>query len=457
MRVITLGAVLAILTLGLVGRGQPPVPPLPGEKREPQPTPAVAPPAVGVPPEIKALVARLGADDYRAREKAGRDIAALGDKALPVLVAALRDVDDPEAARRLEVIVEKLENARLVNPRRITASFKNSPGKAAFDELAKLSGYRLQTAGVGDTAKVTLDLTDAPFWEALDKLCDAAGVSANLQDEDGTLAVYGGDAVNPYVAYSGPFKIVATNINSNKGLQLSGLSRQNPVPRQPENLYLNLQIMSEPKAAMIGIGQAVVVKATDDTGASLLPPPQPVDPNNPPPSFYPPQIGYKSFNQNTAVNLFRTARAATAIKEMKVKVAVTLLAQARPDVAFENILKAKGKRLTGRAADVTIRDVSEANGMTLVGLTATNARGNPDDYAWTNSVHQRLELYDDRGQKFRSFGLTEQNVGPNVVTLGAQFGADPDRKMGKPARLVVVDWVPLTREIEFTLKDVPLP
>lgn len=95
--------------------------------------------------------------------------------------------------------------------------------------------------------------------------------------------------------------------------------------------------------------------------------------------------------------------------------------------------------------------------MVLVSLTATHTNGDPNDYSWTNSLHQRLELYDDKGQKYRSFGLTEQNIGPNVATLTAQFGGDGNMKLGKPAKFAVVEWVPLNRELEFTLKDVPLP
>ena len=444
MRSITIGAVVAAFAVGGSGFGQQPDPKTPSK-----------PAAAVVPAEIKTLVAQLSAPDFRAREKAGKDLAALGDKSLKALHAALAEVDDPEAARRLEVLIQKIETGRLVNARKVTATFQGTPGKAALEELAKQSGYRLLTNGVGDAGKVTLTLTDVPFWEALDKVCDAAGVTANLQDEDGTIGVYSGESANPFATYSGPFKLVATNINSNKSLQLSGISRHQPLQRQAENLYLNLQVMSEPKAPLIGIGQATIVKATDDLGASLAPPQNPQNGNVD--VFYPPQIGYKSFNQNTAINLFRSGRGGTTIKELKVKMPVTILAEVRPDVVFEGIAKAKGKRLAGRSVDVSIKDVSEGNGMVLVSLTATHTNGDPNDYSWTNSLHQRLELYDDKGQKYRSFGLTEQNIGPNVATLTAQFGGDGNMKLGKPAKFAVVEWVPLNRELEFTLKDVPLP
>ncbi len=417
--------------------------------------PASPDPSVKVPPEVKDIIARMSADDYRIREKAGRELASLGDKSLPVLLAALKDIDDPEAARRVEVIVQKIQTSRLVAARTVTASFKNVSGKAALDEIAKQTGYRILTNGIGAaTGKVTLELKETPFWEALDKVSEAAGIMPNFQDEEGTLSVYQGDAVNPHVAYCGPFKILATHISSNRSLQLSGFSRQHAGQRGHENIYMNLQIMSEPKSPIIGIGQTLIVEATDDKGNSLAPPRNNGYQRD---SYYAPQIGYRSYTQGSSLNLSRSGRESSTIKEMKLKMSVTILAEARPDVIFENITKAKGKRLNGRSAEVSIREVGEANGMVTVSLTATNRHGQPNDYTWSNTVHQRLELFDEQGQKFRSFGLNEQNNGPNVASMTAQFGSDGQRKMGKPAKFQVVEWIPLTRELEFTLKDIPLP
>ena len=69
-------------------------------------------------PKVAQLIADLGSDDYRAREKAGNDLAALGEKALPGMRAALLATESPEVQRRLSVLVRKMDNERLVSPRR---------------------------------------------------------------------------------------------------------------------------------------------------------------------------------------------------------------------------------------------------------------------------------------------------------------------------------------------------
>src|SRR5690242_18631666 len=54
-------------------------------------TPPNVPPRVAeeTDPAVKKLVDDLGSEDWRTREKAGRELAALGDKALPHMRKAL--------------------------------------------------------------------------------------------------------------------------------------------------------------------------------------------------------------------------------------------------------------------------------------------------------------------------------------------------------------------------------
>src|SRR5947209_9632914 len=104
MRLTTAGAVFLLLTA---------------------PTPGAPPDPAIDPAKVTALVALLGSPDFRARERAGRDLLALGDRALPALKAALPTMDDPEANRRLQVIVAKPDGARLRAARRLTLSVRD--------------------------------------------------------------------------------------------------------------------------------------------------------------------------------------------------------------------------------------------------------------------------------------------------------------------------------------------
>src|SRR6266487_4587496 len=63
---------------------------------------------------IAQLIKELGDDDYRTREKAGRELVALGEKALPQMRAALRETESPEVQRRLAVMIRRMDTERLV-------------------------------------------------------------------------------------------------------------------------------------------------------------------------------------------------------------------------------------------------------------------------------------------------------------------------------------------------------
>jgi hypothetical protein len=443
MRRAAVGAVLAALAV------------LPAAAIPPEfPGGSALPMAGPTPPGAKAIIDQLGSDDYRAREKAGKSILALGDRALPALKAALASTDDPEVHRRIEVLVEQLETERLVSPRRVTLKVKDKSVADIVAELAKQSGYPLQYQdGRDGVQKLSFDLADVPFWEALDRVCDAAGLNAFQQnDETGVLTLGFNDTYNPHVAYWGPFRILATNISSGRNLQLSGLSRRQPNPRQPEYLTVNLNLFAEPKAPVLGLGPPTVTKATDDTGASML-----VPQAEPSSSFYPPPVGYRSFNHGFGVSLHRVNQKATAIKELRGKVPAVILSEVRPEVVVPDVLKAKKKRFPGRSVDLEVGAVDYANDVLSLELTVRRRHGDPEDYNWLNILPQRLEVTDAAGGKFQFGGVTNQNAGPNVATSQMQFSHPGDKKVGKPARLTLVEWVTVSRDVEFTFKDIPLP
>ena len=106
---------------------------------------------------------------------------------------------------------------------------------------------------------------------------------------------------------------------------------------------------------------------------------------------------------------------------------------------------------------IEVGKMTTQNNEIKLALTVKRNNGNPDDFSWLNGLHQRLELLDTNGVKYQSFGLEIQSNGPNLSTFQMQFIKPPNRKIGKPSQLHCVEWVPLSREIEFTFKNIPLP
>jgi hypothetical protein len=65
------------------------------------------------PKRLQRLVADLDDDQFRVREQATKELAALGEQAGPALRRALADSSSPEASRRLSALLDRLEGGSL--------------------------------------------------------------------------------------------------------------------------------------------------------------------------------------------------------------------------------------------------------------------------------------------------------------------------------------------------------
>ena len=106
-----------------------------------------------------------------------------------------------------------------------------------------------------------------------------------------------------------------------------------------------------------------------------------------------------------------------------------------------------------------IAEAKEAQGKTYqIAMTARRAgKDQPHDYAWTNSLHQRVELTDAKGNKFLSHGFNWTNGTPTSVQGTFIFGDGGNAQIGKPHKLTYYGWVTTQHQIEFEFKDLPLP
>jgi hypothetical protein len=272
----------------------------------------------------------------------------------------------------------------------------------------------------------------------------------------------------PFVAYAGPFKIAATNIQLNRSMALTAADPRGAMFIRPsESVNLNFSLFSEPKNPMLGLGIGpTVVTAEDDLGQSMVPPPQ--GGNHPfgvRMSYYNGGFGNRSFQMSGSLNLVRGGREARTIRTLKGKVGVNLLSATIPEVTVADPLKAKNVKATGRTVEVDLESVTAANGGYSAALTIRRLGGidpnNPDTYNWTNNIHQKVELIDAQGNKYRSNWPNMSNANQGSVTMTVPFHSMDRRgmvqKLGPPVRLVVNEWVQSTHEVTFEFRDVPLP
>jgi hypothetical protein len=461
MRITALTAVFGLLIVAACAVGarseKEAVPPAPSTSGADSPADAA----------IKKMIENLGSDDWRTREQAGRDLAAKGEKALPLMRKAMLATDSPEVQRRLSVLVRKLDRDRLVEPKRVTYSAKDKTAKEIFDEIAKQTGYRLEfNGGGGAEGKYSFEFNKTPFWQAMDTVANAAGYTVYAEYDDDSIRLYQQDSMNPHVAYSGPFRLLATNIQSNRNVQLSGLSRRGDMQRVNEYINLSFQVQSEPKNPMLGILQPELTEAKDELGGSLLPP---QDRNNFRTSYY--NNGIRGHNTYMNVNLTRGDRAATTIKTLKGRVGVTLLSGTVTEIAVDDPLKVKKKSFAGRSTELDVESVAEdANqkGNYLVSFTAKKLTPSDpnrnEDYMWGQSVWQRVELLDEKGNKYSCYGPNTHENNGTSVRLVLVFSPNDRRtgqpgpvKLGPPKKLVLTDWLTVTHEVNFEFKDIPLP
>lgn len=414
-------------------------------------------------PAVAKLIKELGDDDYRTREKAGRELVAMGEKVLPQLRAALRETDSPEVQRRLTVMIRKMDTERLVAPKRITMSRKGATVKAALEEIAKQSGYKIDMSGVSGEDKHDFEFDNTPFWVAIDKVANLAGCVVYTDYEDTTIRVYNQDAMNPYIAYAGPFRFMPNNINSNKSVQLSGISRRGGSNRY-EHLNMYIQIMSEPKNPMLGVGQVEVISAVDEFGGSLVIPRNPNDRSN-----YYNNGSFRGFNTSGYLNLTRADKGATMIKSLKAKVGIVLLSGTAPEIVISDPLKVKGKTFVGRTIEIEYGSFTEdanTKGNYVLELTARKLGDNDPnrpDYNWSNTVWQKIEVIDAAGNHYSTYGPNNSNNNGNSVQMTIPFGHVDRRgnrttaKLGPPVKILVNEWLSITHEVTFEFKDIPLP
>ena len=129
---------------------------------------------------IKELIQKLDDDSFEAREQAEKDLIAIGEAAAPLLKQAAQETEKRKDQGELKVralsalrAIEFAAKARqvYVEPKLVTLSLADTELSAVLVELEKQTGVRMDPGSVDARAKVSIDVTKAPLFRALDDLC----------------------------------------------------------------------------------------------------------------------------------------------------------------------------------------------------------------------------------------------------------------------------------------------
>lgn len=399
------------------------------------------------------LIAQLGAKEYRAREAAARALAQRGEGALPAMRFALSTAD-PEIRRRLRQLIDRVEREGLLRPKLVTLHVEQKAVGKVFEELAQQTGYTL-TCQQGDAQLVTFDCENVPFWQAIDQVCRQSGhglqpyydTNAGLQFSKLSRPIL-------HVQYSGPFRISAGSFNWNKTVDLNAQPQTNPLARPgTESLTFMFNVIGEPKTPLMSLGQPRVIQAVDEAGNSLAPPQN----RGYEAGYHNYYYGYRNPLHQSQVQLLGHGGART-LQSLRISLPITFLAEQRPEITVEHVLKVKNQKFESPQVAFEIDEVKEVGKQVHIRATARrNGSENQHDYTWTNSLGQRVELFDESGNKFRADGFNWDSGTPTAVTGTFQFSEQGNAKVGKAAKFVYYNWITSQTQLDFEFRDLPLP
>jgi hypothetical protein len=170
------------------------------------------------------------------------------------------------------------------------------------------------------------------------------------------------------------------------------------------------------------------------------------------------------------LNLSRRDKTATTIKLLKAKVGVILLSGTVPEVSVSDPFKVTNKTFTGRTVEIefgSFTEVANNKGHYQLELTAkklgrTDHNQPNEDFNWSNSFWQKVEVLDASGNRYQTSGPSGIDNNGASVTLTIPFGPEDRRtgkstKLGPPVKVNINEWQSVVNEVTFEFKGIPLP
>lgn len=232
--------------------------------------------------KIERLIRQLDADTAALRDQAEQALLELvparDDEASEALLRKLSSLDErvPEEVRlRLARIVQQVATRlanRTVAPTRMTLAAEQLDLGQLLSQIDRQTGNRLvdyrESFGQDHGPRaVTVAIDDQPFWPALDRILDAAGLDlypfsgaaglAVVEREPGAMPRQA-RARNGQVCYAGSFRIEAVKVACQRNLRQT----------RQDSLRVELEIAWEPRLRPISLSQpASKLSAVDRGGA----------------------------------------------------------------------------------------------------------------------------------------------------------------------------------------------
>jgi hypothetical protein len=463
-----------------------------------------------LPPDAVALIGRLGSESFDDRVAAYKALERQGGAALPALRAAA-DTSDMRVRSRVRALIESIgrqvEADRFARPTMIQLDFRTRPLGEFVDALndrydlglsVRLGpdpGRGLRIFGRGEPNRLrelrareirARAVRPLPYWEAIDRLCDAGAVRYGISPRSGFGTVRGALVLmadrtgRGPVFDSCPFRVQITWTHP-------VFERDFPFDPAPfaggarppgGGLTVPLAVLAEPGLMLRRNGAVVVTEATDDRGRSLLAPSAPAELD-----LGRADRSRQARNEGDAlqVNAVLAApdRRATVIRRLRGNVPVIAIARGSDPI----VIPLKGEGVLGRpystrdlilivdevslapGAPAWVRVIVRVNRGDRAAFARHDAPGPPFAGFNIGGVLEHLEIHDAADRRLNHhLGSPMRSVdGDRYELIVSPFSEDPPgalpgtSKTPIPSELRYYRFVETAMEIPFDFRDIPMP
>jgi len=418
-------------------------------------------------PTVEKLIEQLGSRSFAEREKATKGLRERGPAALAALRKA-RESKDEEVRKRVEVLIPPLEIEEALLPKRVTLKVDGQPISNVLSELRKQTGFKLVTLSKGDEKKVTANLKDVPFWEAMEKILQDSDHGFTVENQDRGMQLPAMWTVqSPFACVRGPFRLEANWFHEDRDVDFTRAGKGTG-GRRSHQLTLSVAVQAEPRLTFLRVRPAKVDEAIDSEGKSLLEPAGPawapaddssvriVPPATPDvPATAP--AGRGTFRGESThfsdVRLRRASETAKSIRVVRGTIPVRTILIRRPVIVTSKILESGGASFRAGTDSLHIKQVRNQGG----GSIEVEIQVPREESGAYREWHERFSVEDEGGNKFQMNGRGSSSNG-REYTVSMYFSPPFNKNnVGPPARLVFEDWVVHDHAIPFEFKDIPLP
>ncbi|MFO0890127.1 MAG: hypothetical protein U0790_13435 [Isosphaeraceae bacterium] len=430
------------------------------------------------------LIDQLGSSRFAEREAATRALEELGGPAIPFLQTGGKS-KDLEIRTRSAGILRRVEGRLLTRATPVHLDFDRAPLPEVIRALGERSGMSLALVPEAlprwRSDRVTIrDAGTVPFWQAVDRVCEAVGLHADLETRGpargGTALAFslrGSQPVYPRID-EGPFRVRLKDLQFIHKLQFAPASTQpgspvgndpgrGPEPAQPRPAVrilgtVQLDVQAEPRLSLNLRAPMRLLEARDERGNSLL---VPADTS----SNLARAGGYAASSCTSVLQLQaavqRPADCGKLLRSLRGTVPLRITAR-RPDPLVVKLDGAAGKTFSKDDLSLTIHEVRSDPKLRRRQIELSIQGGRRDIVAGTTDastgelgvrgepLQQSLEVVDERGRSLPWF-QTVIDMESNRVTLTLHGVGN---ELGELRYYRITE---AATDVAFSFSDIPIP